>query len=157
MVTLRAMTDREFQDFLDESVLTYASEKVRVGNWSAEEAQQRSIQAHTELLPNGLASAHQHLYTIEVDGAPAGRLWLCSDPSVAGGAGFIYDLLVAELFRRRGVATAAMRLLEAEATRLGLKSLALHVFGHNTGARALYLHLGYEITNLNMSKNIPAD
>lgn len=157
MVTLRPMNAAEFQDFLDESVATYASEKVKAGNWSPEEAPARSRQAHKELLPDGLATAHQHLYTIDVDGTPAGRLWLSSDPAAAAGAGFIYDLFVAESFRGRGVGTAAMQRAETEATRLGLTHLALHVFGHNTAATHLYLKLGYEVTNINMAKSLTAE
>jgi len=35
---------------------------------------------------------------------------------------------------------------------LGLSGIALHVFGHNSGAQALYASLGYQITNLNLFK-----
>lgn len=154
LVTLRPMTPSEFETFLEASIAEYASEKVRAGNWSTEEAPARSRAAHTDLLPHGLASARQHLYTIEVDGAAAGHLWLCSDPATAGGAGFIYDLYVDEPFRHRGIATAAMQQAELEAGAMGLTHLALHVFGHNTAARALYQKLGYEVTNINMVKTL---
>ena len=40
--------------------------------------------------------------------------------------------------------------------RLGLQGIALHVFGHNTGAQALYGKLGYVPTNINMFKAVPA-
>jgi RimJ/RimL family protein N-acetyltransferase len=152
MVSLRRMTQDEFQAFLAQSVPEYASEKVRAGNWTSQEALERSRKDHATLLPEGLASPNQHLYTIELDGTPVGRLWLSDDPKTAGGAGFIYDLFVAEPFRRQGIAAEAMRLLENEALSLGVRSLALHVFGYNLGARALYQKLGYEITNINMSK-----
>jgi len=152
MVSLRAMTEGEFQAFLSESIPEYAAEKVKAGNWDSEGALERSREEHTKLLPEGLTSRHQHLYVVELDGNPVGRLWLSVDADVAGGAGFVYDLFVAEPFRRRGIAEQAMRLLENEALRLGLKSLALHVFGYNLAARALYQKLGYEITNINMSK-----
>ena len=45
-----------------------------------------------------------------------------------------------------------MRLLEKEALGLGVSGLSLHVFGYNLAARALYQKLGFEITNINMSK-----
>ena len=151
-VSLRGMTEKEFQTFLAESIPEYSAEKVKAGNWDSEAALERSRDEHTKLLPEGLTSPNQHLYTVELNGNPVGRLWLSVDPDVAGGAGFIYDLFVAESFRRRGIAAQAMRLLEREALRLGLGSLALHVFGYNSAARALYQKLGYEITNINMSK-----
>jgi ribosomal protein S18 acetylase RimI-like enzyme len=65
---------------------------------------------------------------------------------------FIYDLFVAEPYRRKGIAEQAMLQLEKEDLRLGVGSLALHVFGYNTAARSLYERLGYETTNINMRK-----
>jgi RimJ/RimL family protein N-acetyltransferase len=157
MIALRAMTEEEFKAFFAQSVPEYASEKVKAGNWTPEEALERSRQEHVKLLPEGLASPNQYLYTIELEGSPVGRIWLSVDRQRAGGAGFIYDLLVTEPFRRQGIAGEAMRLLEREALRLGVSSLALHVFGYNLAARALYEKLGYEITNINMSKGLSFD
>jgi predicted GNAT family acetyltransferase len=37
---------------------------------------------------------------------------------------------------------------------MGLKTLKLHVFGSNHVARKLYETVGYETTNVNMSKNL---
>lgn len=152
VISIRPMTETEFEAFLAQSVKSYAEEKAEAGDWTAEEALDRSRKEHDRLLPNGLSTPHQHLYTIESKGQKAGRVWLSSDPATAGGSGFIYDLYIGEPFRRQGVAKRAMLLIEQEARRLGLKSLALHVFGHNDAARALYEGLGYTITNLNMAK-----
>src|SRR3972149_3780449 len=157
MISLRVMTEEEFQAFLAESIPEYASEKVKAGNWTAEEALERSREAHAKLLPQGLDSPNQHLYAIEHEATHVGRLWLSVDPQTAGSAGFIYDLFVDEPFRRQGIAGEAMRLLEKEALRLGVNSLALHVFGYNLAARALYQKLGYEITNINMSKALASE
>jgi len=150
------MTETEFQAFLAQDVRDYAEEKVRAGNWTSDEALQRSLEAHNNLLPKGLSTPNHHLFTIMLDAKAVGRVWLSSDPKAAGRAGFIYDLFVADPFRRRGIARGAMLLLEEEALRLGLRSLALHVFGHNTAARALYEGLGYTITNVNMAKPLSA-
>ena len=37
----------------------------------------------------------------------------------------------------------------------GLSGIALHVFGHNREARALYRKLGYVATNINLYKPVP--
>ena len=150
------MNESEFLAFLAKDIQDYADEKVRAGNWPPDDALQRSREAHDKLLPKGLETPNHHLFTIEFDAQPVGRVWLSSDPKAAGGAGFIYDLYVGEPFRRRGIARQALLLLEEEALRLGLKSLALHVFGHNAAARALYETLGYSVTNVNMAKPLPA-
>jgi GNAT superfamily N-acetyltransferase len=156
MVSIRQMNESEFQAFLVQDIQDYAVERAKAGNWTAEEALQRSRQAHDSLLPSGLATPHQHLFTIELDDHAVGRVWLSTDPKAAGGAGFIYDLFVAEPFRRQGIARQAMLLIEKEALTLGVRSLALHAFGHNTPARALYEKLGYSITNVNMAKPLAA-
>jgi len=154
MIILRKMNGEEFTAFLARSIPEYASEKVKAGNWSADEAQERSRQEHTNLLPLGLDTPNHHLYSIELDGEAVGDIWLAVDERGGVRRGFIYDVFVAEAHRRRGIALEAMRLLEAEAGRFSLQSLGLHVFGYNTAARALYEKLGYEVTNINMSKEL---
>ncbi|HET7011321.1 MAG TPA: GNAT family N-acetyltransferase [Anaerolineales bacterium] len=148
------MDTSEFRAFVDRSAVEYAEAKVQSGNWTASGAEERARQEQARLLPQGQATPAHHFFAIEHEGQPAGGIWLCTDPKVAGGAGYIFDLFVNEDARRKGVGRQAMLLLETEAARLGLKSLALHVFGHNLPARALYEKLGYSVTNINMSKPI---
>ncbi len=157
MITLRRMTEPEFQAFLAESIPAYAAEKVRSGNWTDEEAEGRSREEFSKLLHRGLDTPEHVLYTIEMDQTPVGRTWLCTDPKMAGGAGFIFELHIDQAFRRKGLATQALNLLEQEAARRGLHRLSLHVFGFNEPAIGLYKKLGYQITNLNMSKDLPTD
>jgi len=45
-----------------------------------------------------------------------------------------------------------MKEIEIFAKSIGLKSIGLHVFGHNKLARDLYKKLGYVETNINMKK-----
>jgi ribosomal protein S18 acetylase RimI-like enzyme len=47
-----------------------------------------------------------------------------------------------------------MVLAEQEARRGGARRLGLNVFGTNTVTRSLYESLGYEITELQMSKEL---
>jgi ribosomal protein S18 acetylase RimI-like enzyme len=44
--------------------------------------------------------------------------------------------------------------LEELARGMGIREVALHVFGHNHAARALYEKAGYEITNINMTRTL---
>ena len=68
--------------------------------------------------------------------------------------GFIYDLRIYDEYQRRGYARQAMLALETKVRELGLDTISLHVFGHNHAAKALYDQLGYEVTNINMSKKL---
>ena len=155
MTSLDAMTETEFTGFVQRIIPDYARGKVSAGNWAVEESLQKSKEAINSLLPQGLSTPDNYLFTIKHDGEAVGHLWLAIQHRADGRFGYIYDVYIAEPFQRRGIATNAMRLLEDEASRLGFSSLSLHVFGHNTAARALYEKLGYQITNLNMSKTLP--
>ena len=150
------MNESEFQSFLADSIPAYAADKIKAGNWTEEEAERRSSEEHARLLPQGLDTPNHFLYSIEINQKPIGRIWFTSDPKTHGGAGFINDLFIEEEFRGQGLATRALHLLEEEASRLGLSRLSLHVFGFNESAIDLYKKLGYKVTNLNMSKDIPA-
>jgi len=148
------MKEAEFTAFLARNIPEYAASKVRAGNWIPAEAVEKSRLEHEKLLPRGLATPNQHLYTIEQAGVPVGTLWLEVEPGSNGNSGFVYDLYVDAACRRRGIGGQAMLLLEQEAARLSVRTLGLHVFGDNAVARAMYEKLGYAITNISMSKRI---
>ena len=152
---LAPMSPDEFRDFFEFSIVDYAQEKVRAGNWSEGEALDKSRQEFWQLLPSGLDTPNHHLYAIREDGGgKVGALWLAVEERRGGTTGFIYQLHIEEQFRRRGFAAGAMRALEETARTLRVDTLALHVFGHNHAAIALYRKLGYDVTNMNMAKKL---
>ena len=150
MTALLAMSEAAFGHFLERTVPEYASEKVEAGNWPLEGSLERSKAEFERLLPDGLRTQKNFLYTITKDGSDVGVIWLAGSEDQT--KGFIYELYVAEANRGQGIAYAAMRLLESEALRHGFTSLGLHVFGHNRVAQRLYKKLGFAVTNINMAK-----
>jgi ribosomal protein S18 acetylase RimI-like enzyme len=78
------------------------------------------------------------LDVIEVDGRPAGRLYVHRGPSDIR----IMDIALVPEFRGRGVGTALLRALMQEADASGRK-LSIHVEVNNP-ARSLYSRLGFE-------------
>jgi ribosomal protein S18 acetylase RimI-like enzyme len=78
------------------------------------------------------------LDVIEVDGVPAGRLYVHGGPSDIR----IMDIALAPEFRGRGIGTALLRSLMEEADSSGRK-LSIHVEMNNP-ARSLYDRLGFE-------------
>ncbi len=152
--TLQPMTEAAFERFCERAVVDYAEENVAAGRWPAEGALERSRQDHDRLLPLGLATPGQHLFSIHDGalGADVGTLWLAVTEHPGGRSGYIYDVAIAPEHRRRGHAKAAFVALEAVARELGLGDIGLHVFAHNEGAQALYRGLGYQVTGLNMRK-----
>ncbi len=159
MVTLQPMTPAEYEPWLKAGIQEYADEKVRAGNWSADEALERSAEEHRKLLPQGLDTPDSYLYTIMADSSPGagltavGMVWLAVPPWKPPVA-FIYDFLIYEPYRRRGYASQALAALEEKVRALGLDTIGLHVFGHNHAARALYEKAGYVVTNINMTKKL---
>ena len=82
--------------------------------------------------------------------------WLAEQQRAGNLVAYVYDIAIAPAHRRKGHATRAFEALEAETRALGLEGIALHVFGHNRDAQALYEKLGYRPTNIHMFKDIAA-
>jgi ribosomal protein S18 acetylase RimI-like enzyme len=68
---------------------------------------------------------------------------------------YVYEVLVDPAYRHQGHATRAFVWLEQQARQRGMAGIALHVFGHNAGAKKLYEQLGFRATNINMFKACP--
>jgi ribosomal protein S18 acetylase RimI-like enzyme len=154
---LRPMTADDYAAWQAAAIPGYAADKVAAGQWTADEALARSAAEYHGLLPDGMATADNHLCTIaDADGAAVGALWFAVTTKFGARIAYVYDVEVRPEHRRRGHAAAAFRALEAEVGRLGLAGIALHVFGHNHGARALYAGLGFEPTNISLYKAVGA-
>ncbi len=153
MTKLIPMTQIEFDAFLERTIPEYAADHVRAGNWTESESLERSRKEFEDLLPQGLNTEDNFLYSL-VDGDEAvGMIWMKikRQPSISG---FIYDVFVEERFRGKGYGKSLLLLLEEKARDMELKSLELHVFGSNIVARKLYETIGYETTNVMMKKAI---
>jgi ribosomal protein S18 acetylase RimI-like enzyme len=157
------MLPAAYEVWLSRTVAEYAAEHVQAGNWEEAGALARSVAEFHRYLPDGLATPGQFLFSILPPAeagqpvVPVGVIWFgerAPRPGPGQRRGWIYDLYIEPEHRRRGYARQAMRVLEAEARARGFSYLGLHVFGANHGARALYESLGYEVTNVNMGKNL---
>jgi len=156
MVRLIPMTEDEFQAYYTGAVEEYAEEHVKSGNWQPSEALEKSEKEYRHYLPNGVASPNQYLFSIEdtESGAKVGMIWFELREQAQHRSAFIYDFRIDEAFRRRGYGRQTLSALEEKAKELGIETIALHVFGHNQAAVALYQKSGYEITNLHMAKKL---
>ncbi len=158
MIRLVPMREAEYRVYLELSIREYAEDMVQSGNWQPEEALDRSTQEFAKYLPAGVATKDHYLYEIEDTtlGTKVGMIWLARIMQGAKPIMFIYDFRIDEAQRRKGYGEQALRAAEDQAKALGLDTIALHVFGFNHAARALYEKLGYEITNINMAKKLTA-
>lgn len=157
-IELAVMTPATFAPWLAEAIREYADDLAANNGLSPEAALARSERDFNELLPQGPATPQQHVFSIlaapEPGSAPRpiGVIWFAerANPPSA----FIYDFSVEEAYRGRGYGAQALRAIEAKVRALGLRRIGLHVFGRNTGARRLYERLGYQVTNVNMAKEL---
>lgn len=97
MVQLVAMEQKDFEPYLERDIKEYAEEHVRNGNWKKEEALERSRKEHEQLLPDGLQSKDQYLYSIFDDTSrqKLGVLWV----NITSNQAFIYDFRIDEAER----------------------------------------------------------
>ena len=156
MTRLEPMTQARFDAWLEATIADYAAEKIASGNYPDDgSGLERSKKEFDELLPKGLQTpGHEIRSMVDDEGRDVGYVWFTQEDRPPGRVVFIYDIAVDPEFRRRGHAQDALAAVEAYARDNGCVGVMLHVFGSNTGARALYLKSGYEETNVLMLKRV---
>jgi ribosomal protein S18 acetylase RimI-like enzyme len=153
-VELRQMSEDEYAVWRPEAEKSYAFDIARAGT-PEEAAREKAVRDFARLLPDGVATEGQSLYTVVDDDSPVGVLWLAEqDTSDFGKTLFIYDVEIDEAHRGRGLGRAAMLLVEEEARRRGIGSVTLNVFGGNDVARNLYRSLDYAEMAVYMLKRV---
>ena len=154
MLRLTPMTESEFEAYLEKAVPEYAADKAGAGDWSEEEALERSRKSYYQQLPQGVKSENNYLFRIllEESGEKIGMIWMKHE--VPRPLGFIFDIVLDESQRGKGYGKQTMLALEEFAAGLGIEEIGLHVFAHNPPAMKLYNRLGYEITSQNMTKKL---
>lgn len=154
MVRLVPMSESEFETYLKSAIAEYAADKAGAGDWSEDEALERSQKSYLELLPQGVKTGNNYLFRIQLkeSGEKIGMIWMKHE--LPRPHGFIFDIVLDEEQRGKGYGKLTMLALEKFAKEIGLKTLALHVFAYNTTAMRLYKGLGYELTSQNMTKKL---
>jgi RimJ/RimL family protein N-acetyltransferase len=158
-VKLVELGDAPYLEYRKDLVRHYAADKVRAGAWSQAESESRAARDVDGLLPEGAATHDHFLYSVRDDltDDEVGIVWFALRDSDVGRSVWIYDIMIHENFRRRGYASRTLDLVEDRARELGAKSVELHVFGHNYGARTLYEKMGYNETSIIMAKPVHAE
>lgn len=148
-VKLRPTGEDEYRSWYEEAVAEYAQDHAATGYLTPDEAREMAAKEFQGLLPEGLNSKGQHLHTIAdaETGACVGMIWFAERGAPQVPHAFIYDVVVWERHRGKGYGKAAMLAVEQEVQALGLRRIALHVFGENPSAIGLYERTGYRTTN----------
>ncbi|HTJ94078.1 MAG TPA: GNAT family N-acetyltransferase [Pararobbsia sp.] len=159
MIELKPMSAQDFEAFEQISIARYAADTLRTDGGTQASALDYARVSFAKLLPEREATPDHCLYTIrsvEHD-AEVGTIWIGTITHKQRRAAYVFDIHIDESWRRRGFATEAFRAVEAQVRERGLTEIALHVFGYNESAYALYRHLGYRPTHISMVKSLTAE
>jgi len=158
MVHLEPMSETQFQSYLDTAVEDYAQAHLKSGDCAQEDALRLAQKDYQELLPNGLQSKNQFLFSIHDDALGKneiiGMVWFGVTAARIVRSAFIYDLKIREDLRRKGYGVRVMERVEELVQEMGIDTVGLHVMGYNHAARALYEKMGYQITGIGMTKTL---
>lgn len=153
-IRLEPMTDEQYARYREQAADDYAGSIAASGLLPPAEARTKAREDYARLLPDGRHTEGHRLWT-GYDGADeVGVLWLHFPQRSDGLHAFVYNIEVHEHLRRRGYGRAMMRAAEQVCRDAGVVSIGLNVFGFNTGARALYERLGFEVTSVQMAKRL---
>jgi ribosomal protein S18 acetylase RimI-like enzyme len=155
LVTLKPMTQAEFEDFLKISVPHYVSELMEARNHRFEDARVLAEKSFRSLFPdNRVDSPDQFVYSIMDEEVAVGYLHLGIRREMQQPYLYVWDILINPTHRGRGYGKQAMLLAEKKGAEWGLMSLRLNVFRHNKAAMNLYQKIGFKTESMMMSKPI---
>lgn len=156
MVKLVPMDSSVFDAYLERSTADYAEEHIRSGNWQREDALEKARAEFKHLLPDGLQTKDQYIYSIVESGTgqKLGVIWFKVAEDGTRRRAFFYEFYIDEGYRGKGFGKQALTALDETLASLDVDFIDLHVFASNTTAIELYKKMGYEVTNMYMRKLI---
>ncbi|MBP0633421.1 MULTISPECIES: GNAT family N-acetyltransferase [unclassified Cupriavidus] len=154
MITLRALTEAEFDNFSRRSISEYAENMIESHEWDRSTALANATMMFNKTLPQGLRTPTHQFFSIRpVDMEYAvGNIWIRID--IHDRSAFILDIFVEPEYRGRGYASRAIPKIEHYARKLGAATIRLHVFGPNHAAQRLYNKLGFTVSHATMVKGL---
>ena len=145
MVSLRPVTADELPAFLAVHADRYAEDMVDNAGLTPEAARAKADR-DLALVEDALKLA------VDVDGRTVGRVVVGFDAFATRGLAFLYEIVLDEDVRGRGLGRETLRAVEEEARAHGMARIQLNVFGGNTVARSLYRSEGYDELSVSMGK-----
>ena len=145
MLELKPMNQDQYINYITYSKNNYAQEITKSRGISIEEAMQITNKEYDTLLPDGLQSKNQYLYTIENnENENIGIMWFSSQSNHGDNELFLCDVEVNKEYRGKGYGRESMDLLESKVKEFNMHTISLHVFLHNKIAYSLYNKIGYK-------------
>jgi ribosomal protein S18 acetylase RimI-like enzyme len=129
--------------------------KELLGAGMSEEAAAQNIERNRSQLfvGDGLVEG-QYVLDVVDNGETVGTLWLSESSPQNSGEWFIYDIVVDEAHRGKGLGRLTMLAAEDFVAAHGGTRIALNVFGPNRVARNLYESMDYQVRSVGMYKDL---
>lgn len=154
-IKINPMSETEYNIWAPRCLSSYAADKMRTHTLSQTTAEQIAQDDFKRLLPNGLRSDNNFLFSAKDESENlVGFIWYCIHKTKGRREAFVYDIIVEEQYRNKGYGKQMMLFAEANVKNSGVNKIGLHVFGFNQTAIRLYKSLNYEITDLIMEKTL---
>lgn len=142
-VTIRNMTEREFECFRRWSVEQQTRELMEESQLSHDAAAQKAAEEVAEMLPDGFHTQNHTFLSVMAEGENVGFLWAIDEEFEGEKQRFLCDFAIWEPYRRRGYGEAALCLAQSQAHAAGREKIVLFVRDDNHSARRLYEKCGY--------------
>lgn len=149
-IRLVPVEEKDIAALMEAVIMPYSGERATADRIPLPEAEQEARRQIEQLLPKGRATPGNYFFWIAGGDGPCGHVWYRID--AVRGEAFVCHILVRPERRRRGLASAALRLVEADARAQGCRRIALNVFAPNAAAIGLYAKLGYAVVSQHMNK-----
>ena len=155
MVTLRPMTETEYNAYMPHLLEAYAEDRARNLRESIESQRAEAERQTAMLLPQGIHTSNHFFWRVVTEeDLPVGVLWVFVD--TAAHKAFIYDIEIEESYQGHGYGTATLHLLEEQLRPYQVRQIGLNVFGDNQVAFRLYQKVGYYVMATSMQKDVQA-
>ncbi len=156
MVLLRKMKTEEFPAYQEYFLKDWCQELVDNYGYSVPYAAKYAREEFLRDFPNGPDHSVNELLCIESNDKGkvglVGYLWHAIQDNEP--ATFIHDFYIQEKHRSKGYGRQAMEVLEQLMLPLEITEIKLRVAYKNPRALSLYKELGFNITGVNMAKNL---
>src|SRR5665213_2454241 len=143
MILLKPKSDADMKTWIPVMWADYR-EAILSAGFSSEEAALNIERNEKTLFINGAPNDEQHIFDVLDDERTVGAIWLAEGREGSPSEWFVYDVVIAEEFRGKGLGRSTMQAAEDYVKSQGGTRLALNVFGYNVVARGLYESMGYK-------------
>ncbi|MBI4196962.1 MAG: GNAT family N-acetyltransferase [Deltaproteobacteria bacterium] len=155
-IEFKAMGAKEFREFVHDSIQR-SSVHLKEDRGQLDQEALKEAEGHIRrILPRGQETPSHFLFSLLENATQkkVGSIWYGVIQEGAEWQGYLYEIFIEEPFRNKGYASDALRMMEEELKKIGIKKIGLHLFSDNIKALQLYRQLGYREKVLTLFKEL---